>query len=104
VFTLNPNEFKRRLIQRGSTEEELNKINPLTNKTTFNDWKDNLDKAVNKINPSKIVVTNKYLSDLVLSNENLVKAYITKYFSNESITKDKINLFDTIEIKDTLFI
>ena len=102
VFTLTPTEFKRRLIQRGSTEEELNKINPLTGKTTFNDWKDNLDEAVSNVDSSKVVITNKYLSDLVVNNENLVKAYITKYFSNDVITKDKINLFDTIDIKDAL--
>ena len=63
VITLTKEEFKRRLIQRGMNKAQLEK--------DFDEWKSNIDEAVSKIDPSKVLVTDKYLSDLSNTKSNL---------------------------------
>ena len=95
---LNRSALKRKYSGLGGVLNPSAKIVEMfedKNGNTYN-WKDLLNNAIEEYKNGELQLVDQ------LSNENLVNAYITKYFSNDPITKDKINLFDTIDIKDTL--
>lgn len=92
VITLPKEEFKRRLLQRGMNKAQLEK--------DFDEWKNNIDNAVSQIDSEKVVLTDKYLSDLFIGNNNdVVSSYINNMLKDDAnFTWDKIQIGDTVRI------
>lgn len=77
--------FLKRAEQRG----ELNSYT--------SQWKSDIDNLLSNIDASKVIKTDKYLSDIMLTdNDSIVNAYLKQLLPNLPTTRDAVNLTDTV--------
>lgn len=86
-ITMTPESFIEKSHQRGEFDDN-NKLL----------WKQDIDNALSTVDPSKILTTDKYLSELIIqNNENIVQNYIRENLPDIPTSRDRIQLMDNVK-------